>query len=205
MTPPTPPPPTQHDRVADSVHPSESAAAAADFPLDSPLAALLTRHVLSDGEIVLLMLKPSPWFIVFTSLKFAAVVIILAIAGKIYQDHLHIGAVPQTAALILSGRLMVAALQWMGRYYILTDLRILRVGGVFRVDIFACPLRKVARTRVLRTLRDRLFGVGSIEIIPQDEKLPIGLWQTIGRPLKIHEQVAAAINKAKQCGRGTGG
>ena len=85
-----------------------------------------------------MLLKPSPWFIVFTSLKFAAAVVICAIAAKLSQDKVHIGGITQTATLLIAGRVMWSTLQWMGRYYILTDLRILRVGGVFRVEIFAC-------------------------------------------------------------------
>jgi hypothetical protein len=83
---------------------------------------------------------------------------------------------------------------------VLTDLRILRISGVFNVHIFDCPLRKVARTRLLFTARERVVGTGSVEIIPLAEDQPDGVWQTIGRPRAVHEQVVAAINKAKQGG-----
>jgi hypothetical protein len=83
---------------------------------------------------------------------------------------------------------------------VLTDLRVLRISGVFNVQIFDCPLRKVARTRLLQSTRDRLLGVGSIEIIPMDDDEPEGLWQTIAKPRLVHEQVVAQINKAKQGG-----
>ena len=71
---------------------------------------------------------------------------------------------------------------------------------MFNVQIFDCPLRKVARTRVLQSTRDRLLGVGSIEIIPMDDDVPEGVWQTIAKPAQVHEQVVAQINKAKQGG-----
>jgi hypothetical protein len=195
---------TEHLQRADTMLPSESAAAPVPAVIATPLQALLTAHILSDGEIVLLLLKPSPWFIVFTSLKFSAAVIICAIAAKLSQDKVRIGGIAQTATLLISGRVMWSTLQWMGRYYILTDLRILRVGGVFRVEIFACGLRKVARTRVLRTLKDTLVNIGQIEIIPQDEQLPIGVWQSVPRPRLVQEQIIAAIRKARHSGRGNG-
>ena len=39
-----------------------------------------------------------------------------------------------------------------------------------------------------------------LEIIPIDDNLPEGVWQTIARPKQVHEQVVATINKAKQGG-----
>ena len=93
---------------------------------------------------------------------------------------------------------MWAVLQWMARLYVLTDLRILRISGVFNVTIFDCPLRKVARTRAAAIDARAAAGLGSIEIIPLDDDAPEGVWQTIARPRQVHEQVVAAINKAKQ-------
>jgi hypothetical protein len=92
---------------------------------------------------------------------------------------------------------MWAVLQWMSRLYILTDLRIIRLSGVFTLDVFDCPLRKIARTRILYTVRERILGLGSVEIIPADENYPIGMWQTIARPVAINDQIVAAINRAK--------
>jgi len=91
----------------------------------------------------------------------------------------------------------------MGRLYVLTDLRILRLSGVFYPDIFDCPLRKIARARLIITVGERPFGVGSIEIIPFDDAYPIGLWQMIARPRQIHRQVVATIHRAKQGGLGS--
>jgi hypothetical protein len=106
----------------------------------------------------------------------------------------------ETAATIIGARLLWATLQWMGRLYILTDLRILCVWGVFNIELFDCPLRKVARTRMVRGITEQIVAVGSIEIIPQDESLPFGIWQTVGRPQQVHEQILATISRAKQGG-----
>jgi hypothetical protein len=98
---------------------------------------------------------------------------------------------------------MWAILQWMGRLYILTDLRVLRISGVFSVEIFDCPLRKVVRARIVSVSRERFVGVGSIEIIPSDETMPTAIWQTIAKPAEVYERLQAAINRAKQAGTGT--
>jgi len=56
---------------------AEAAGAAAARPaFATPLAAVLAGHVLHDGEVILLILKPSRWFILLTSLRWAAVIAI---------------------------------------------------------------------------------------------------------------------------------
>ncbi|HEY7089436.1 MAG TPA: hypothetical protein VH518_15165 [Tepidisphaeraceae bacterium] len=166
----------------------------------APLAALLTRHILQDGEVILLILKPSIFFVVLSMLRFTAVVLIVMLASKLFDEQ--IPGTPRTTVeigiFLLGGRLMWSVLQWMSQLYILTDLRIVRLSGVLQLNIFDCPLRKVARTRILYTVRERIFRLGSIEIIPSDEQLPIGVWQTVSRPVLINEQIVAAVNRAKQ-------
>lgn len=189
------------------VNASEGAGAAtadAAAPTATSLATLLSRHILRDGEVVILLLKPSPLFILLTSLRFIAIVALLVTSIFLFdlndRFHLNTLAVIEAGIFLAAGRLMIAVLQWMARLYVLTDLRVLRISGVFNVQIFDCPLRKVARTRVHQSTRDRLLGVGSIEIIPLADHAPEGVWQTISKPRLVHEQLVATINKAKQGG-----
>ena len=185
------------------LHPSEGgAAAAADaLPLRSSLAALLAGHVLRDGEVVLLILKPSLWFIAFNSMRFAAAVLIITIGAQLWLHNARVVTnVAYAGAFLLAGRVMWAVLQWMGRLYVLTDMRILRLSGVFNVEIFDCALRKVATTRLTRTFREKLWRLGSIEIVPADDTCPPAVWQTVKRPAEVHEKVQATIERAKQGG-----
>ncbi len=182
---------------------SEGAAAATpDVPTATSLAALLTRHILRDGELVVLILKPSIWFVLLSSIKFIAAVLIFMIAAKVFDEHLPYNpfVYVETGLFLITGRLMWAVLQWTARLYVLTDLRILRISGVFNVTIFDCALRKIASVRLVSNVRERICGVGSIEIAPQDESCPAALWQTIAKPHEVHEQVHAMIRKAKHNG-----
>lgn len=183
---------------------SEGAATASASASTTSLATLLASHILRDGELVLLILKPSTWFILLSSLRFIAVVLILIIAAKVFDPQLPgpYRSYAESGATFIVGRLIWAMLQWMGRLYILTDLRILSLSGVFNTEVFDCPLRKVARTRLVRGVQDQVVGVGSIEIIPTDESYPFGLWQTVGRPKEVHAQIVATISRAKQGGLG---
>jgi hypothetical protein len=164
------------------------------------LAALFAGHVLQDGELILLLIKPSLWFMVLSGLKFIGVVLIAMIGAALLDQQLpgRNFVYQQLGACVIAARLVWGALQWMGRLYVLTDLRIVRLSGVFSVDIFDCPLRKVARMRLQRSMRERLTAVGTIEIIPADENLPISYWNTVARPHNVLEQITAAVNRAKQ-------
>jgi hypothetical protein len=178
-----------------------TAAAAVPATVPPSLAALLTSHILNDGELVLLILKPSLWYIALSSLRFIAASLIAVIAGVLWGAELASKRLWIDAGVFLiAGRLMWATLSWMGRVYVLTDVRILRLRGVFAVDVYDCPLRKIARVRLLYTTKDRLVGVGSMEIIPSDEEYDTALWGSLARPVEVQEAVVAAINRAKHSG-----
>jgi hypothetical protein len=185
-----------------SLHPIEGAGAAtADMPLVTSLAALLTKHVLRDGELVILILKPSICFIPLSSLAFVAATVALMISARLLGDRLptvHPRVLMEAGGFAIAARLMWAVVQWSNRLYVLTDLRIVRISGVFNLNIFDCPLRKVARTRIFSPARERICLVGSIEIIPADDSIPVGTWQTVSRPAQIREVIVATINRAKQ-------
>ena len=192
-------------RLGSGINPFAADASAAIMPANTSLAKLLASHILRDGEVVLLILRPSLWFIFLSSLRFVAGALVLIFALHFLSassSHNTVRSLVELGVSAITARLMWAMLQWMSRLYILTDLRVLSVSGVFNVDIFDCPLRKVARTRVIVSSQERFTNVGSIEIIPQDDSVPFGLWQTIARPAVIHEQMVATINRAKQGGMG---
>ena len=170
----------------------------------SPLAALLTRHVLRDGEVVLLVLKPSLWFIVIQSIFFAAAVGLLVGVTHGVGDRLtsmHRVAFIEAAVFFTAARVMWAILQWMGRLYVLTDQRVIHLAGMFNVEIHECPLRKIGRTQIAANVREKLVRTGSIEIFPKDSAdnsmASVGTWQTISHPAEVHEQIVAAIRRAQ--------
>jgi hypothetical protein len=186
-----------------TLHPSEGGAAAAEAvaPFRTALAALLTGHILRDGEVVQLILKPSLWFILFNCMRFAAVVLILLIGAQLLSlpDHVVRG-LWEVGVFLLGGRLMWAVLTWMGRLYVLTDLRVVRLSGVFNVEVADCALRKVGHTRLTRTFREKLWRLGSIEITPIDDSCQAMAWQTVRHPREVHEKLLATIDRARQGG-----
>lgn len=178
------------------VHAAEAAEASV---VRVSLAALLAGHVIQDGEIVQMILKPSRWFIVLNSLFFSGLVIVFFALLHVTDWHLsEPRSTLQLIILLIAARMMWSALQWMGRYYILTNHRLIRLSGVFDVQIMSIPLRKVSSVRLYRTVSERLLNKGSLEIIAQG--YPVLLWQTFSRPKHVYECVRAAVIRSQSNG-----
>ncbi len=103
---------------------------------------MLASHIFRDGEIIILLLKPSAWFIPWSSLTFCGAVMLISLGTAVIDHRTHDRLDFELATVFIVGRLVWALLQWMGRLYVLTDQRILRLAGVFYIDVFDCPLRK---------------------------------------------------------------
>jgi hypothetical protein len=168
----------------------------AAVPMPTSLASLMAGHVLREGEVIILILKPALWSIPLEMLRSVTAMLIAVIACSLWIEHPHLYF--EAVAFLLVGRTMWAVLNWMGRLYVLTDQRIIRMAGIFTFEIDDCPLRKVVRARLLISLRERLLRIGSIEIISHDDSRPIWSWQWVSHPRKVHERVLRAIRRAKQ-------
>lgn len=167
------------------------------------LATLLTRHLLRDGEIILLTLKPSLWTILFGTLPAIGIALIVMISTRLWAPH-HVHIAIEIGMMLIACRAAWAVLSWAGRLYLLTDMRIVRIWGVFSPQVHDIPLRRVARTRLTTSVRERLWRLGSIEIIPESDHWPWSVWQTVDKPNDVHETIRRTIARAKQ-GGGCGG
>ena len=187
--------------------PAAHAAEGASVVLDaSSLSLLISRYSLRDGEIIELVIRPSVWWIIFNAWRTLLLAGVIALAGLALWEYLpgRRGWYIEAGILVGSVRLMWATIRWMSRIHLLTNMRVLTISGVFNATVVECPLRRVARVRSVSSHRERLLMLGSIEVIPLDEKYMISLWQTIRRPREVMEQIVAAMNKARQCGGSSG-
>ena len=110
-----------------------------------PAPGLLTygqavpQEVLDGGEIVVLAIKPSMWYLVLVSIRWlAAVAVVILLSPSLgralpaFPDSM----VMQLALGITAVRLIAALLQWSSRLYVLTNRRVMCYRGVLQVKLF---------------------------------------------------------------------
>jgi hypothetical protein len=164
--------------------------------------AAVARERLEDGEIVILAIRPSGWFVVLMCWPLLAGVAAVAAISLIARTWTVYEVDGQMVALACLGvaalRLAVACLQWQGRLYVLTDRRAMRIKGVFREDCYQCPLRDIREVHLSATLPDRLVAVASLVFRRADDKpVPDADWLCLANPQDVCQAVQEAMRRAK--------
>ena len=170
---------------------------AADYAAEHVIPA----HLLGGGEVVILAIKPSLWFILFVSARgliliALALLLALQVPNWIWPFALSGAALVKVSLALAALRLAVAVLQWVSRLYVLTNRRVMRIRGIFNVDLFECPLIKIQNTFLTLALYERLCRLGSIHFATAGTGQIEATWQHIAHPLEAHEQVRDAITRA---------
>ncbi|MSR70205.1 MAG: hypothetical protein EXS17_07660 [Phycisphaerales bacterium] len=124
--------------------------------------------VIGDDETILLMIRPSPWFIVTTSLRAfppalaAGTALAIATLDRSIPWDVR-GAVLASVAIILA-RAAWQTVDWIVRLYVLTDRRIVvRRGPIPEVSV--CLLNEVAGVGQPRRMLERATRTGSLAIL----------------------------------------
>jgi len=172
----------------------------ADLIEERLVGAMLPSQLLQSGEIIVLQIKPSPWFIVLDALGSLATLVAMAVA---------VGAMARFRLINMSNRdLLLAAvglgillrlfwqfLEWLSRVYVLTDRRVITVKGVLQVAVFEAALRHVQHTTMTFTIRERLFGLGTIGFATAGTAVTEAAWTMIGRPLDVNQIVIETLDR----------
>jgi uncharacterized membrane protein YdbT with pleckstrin-like domain len=163
------------------------------------ITAMLPADILRDDELVLILAKPSLWFIPLTSIRF--ILIVIGIAAIVVRTQVAERFAPQNIAILASvivlGRLVWAMLVWTSHIYLLTNQRLVTIKGVINVAVFQCTLRKIQRTALYKPFFLRLFALGTIGIGTASANDFDTTWEMLPRPLATHEQIVAAIHRAQ--------
>lgn len=162
--------------------------------------AMLPADLLQGDETILLLLKPSPFYIILACLETLAVIGAIAVMSLWLQRRYEAHWFDERAMLTLCGVLAMLRvswqfLEWMSRTYVLTDRRVIRFMGVFRVQMFQAELRRLQHTELLWTVRERAFGLGSISLSTAGRTIPEAYWVMLARPVAVHRKILAAINR----------
>ncbi len=192
----------------DDPHPREPLRAegvAPERPADEPVtraATLLPPELLQPSEIIVLLLKPSPWFILLASLASLAAIGLATTAALAIQRFQPIGLTREQIMLAGIGlaalRLSWQFLEWLSRVYVLTDQRVIRVRGVIRISVFEAPLHRIQHTNLDFSLRERLFFLGTILFSTAGTGFPEAAWSMVANPLDVHQTVVRTINRYRR-------
>lgn len=170
--------------------------------LVAPAPARLGRMpLISDGEIVILELKPSPWYIVLSCLGslFAIAFLSLLLA---YLSHAYpwLGGWSEADAFgfglgLATVRLGWQTLDWYGKSYILTDRRVIAVSGVLRRGYFQAPLRNLQHIAVVVSIRERIVRLGTIAFATAGSDAYEAAWLMLPRPFVVHRRILETIER----------
>lgn len=162
-------------------------------------AQALPRGLVDQDETIILMLRPSFWFILLTSLGslllIAIVCLSLAYAARRYpvgwSDTQAFGLGIVLAVL----RLGWQTADWWSRVYVLTDRRILCRSGVLRSVVFAVPLREIQHTSVFARLSERAFGLGTIGFASAGRETYQAFWLMVKQPFAVQRIILDAVRR----------
>ncbi|MCG3180012.1 MAG: hypothetical protein BIFFINMI_02366 [Phycisphaerae bacterium] len=160
--------------------------------------SIIPQQLVGEGEIVILALKPSLWFILLVSARWLAVSALAIAAAEFlhpYIDRLWAGRIEQAALLAAAVRLVVGALQWQGRVYVLTDRRVMRLRGVLRIDLFQCKLSQIQHTELTLPLAERVLLTGTVLFYTAGTDFADAAWRTVAHPAQVYQTVLEAVDR----------
>lgn len=182
---------------------AEAGDAAEAEPALARASAMLPAELLQPSEIIILLIKPSPWFILLVPLRFIAIILLCALLTMQLQARgfglgldRHDIIVATLAALGL--RLFWQLLDWLSHVYVLTDQRVIRVMGVLNVQVFECPLQKIQQTDLILPLVQRLFWLGSIGFATAGTAGHEAYWLMVAKPLEVHAKIVETLRRYRR-------
>jgi hypothetical protein len=192
----------QAQAMATTSNPAGLHQAHAESPPVAGLAAeeLVPARLLNGGELVILAIKPSLWYIPIWSFRWIlamGLVVGLALWSEPRWTPTTSKVVMQAAIVLLLLRVGLATLQWVSRLYVLTNRRLMRIRGILNVDIFECQLPKIQNTFLRLSWYERLLRLGSIDIATAGTGVVEATWHNVPRPLEVHEAIRKAIVQSR--------
>lgn len=155
--------------------------------------------VIHGGEIVIWAIKPSVWRPVFDSapwLLAAALFAALLTVGNLSVGGLGTALSAQLVVAAGLARLGVAVVRWIPTWYLLTNLRIIRVQGVRSPRVESRALLEIRNTYVQAAAIEKWVNVAAITFVTDHpHELPL-LWHSVPRAAEVHQRIRRAIENA---------
>lgn len=164
-----------------------------------PAASVLARDLVDQDEVIILLIRPSLWYVLlqsFGSLVFIALVTFaLAYMSRLPWTNWNDMQVFALGVGLSALRLGWQMLEWMSRAYVLTDRRVITRGGVIRTVVVQAPLKNIQHTAMFASLRERVTGLGTIGFATAGSDSFESLWLMVRTPQQVHKAVVEAIRR----------
>ena len=157
------------------------------------------EKLLQDGEIIVLSIKPSGWFVLQTSspVWVLAALVAAALAGA--QGLGVLSAGHRLTYLLLAAvatlRLVVACVQWAGIRYVLTNHRMLRLRTLATTTIYELPLKMVHEAAASASAPQRVLSVGDVVFLDEQSRPFEGVWVCVAGPADVAETVHQTLRQ----------
>lgn len=161
--------------------------------------ALLPEHLIGGDEAIILAIKPSLWFIAFDSANWLAGTLFAIVLSRWISDVLPGVSEAQFVSAVLgllAVRVGVGVLRWVSRFYVLTNRRIMSLRGVFRAEVFECPLLSIRNTAVRVGFLEAFPKLGSVVFAVKESGGAHHEWVNVANPDQVHEAIRKAIRRA---------
>lgn len=149
------------------------------------------QSLLGDREKIILGTRHH-WFVLASSILLEVVSILIIFAatliGSILLSTNQSPAVPIVAVIGFILLLIPIAtgtrdfLNWSNHQFIITNLRVMQISGIFNKSVIDSSLDKVNDIKMDQSALGRLFGYGDIEILTASE-LGVNLFKKIDNPV----------------------
>jgi hypothetical protein len=170
-----------------------------------PAEAAIAERLLRDGEIIILAVKPSRWFVLLVTWPVLWGAVLAGVVAVVAGRPLVGETTPQTiwsfCAAVVGVRLVLASIQWAGRWYILTNYRLVQVRGLHGPDLVDHELRRIEKTFVHLGATGRLLpAVGTLLFDTVDGENRPPPWLHVSGPEEVERLVDEAIRHARRPG-----
>jgi len=174
----------------------------AEPAIPATLEACVPIERLEDGEVIILAVKPSRWFVLLVSWPWIAVVAVAAVsaflADRFGGAAINLRMVGLICSAVACVRVTVACFQWHAHLYVLTSRRVMRFRGLLREDFHQCPLNALAEVHMTATVPERLVASGSLWFRRRDDRPgPAGCWVHLAQPRDVQRAVEEALRRAR--------
>jgi len=179
-----------------------------DVAVKSVLHENISGMILQNGEEIILAVRPSIWFVFLRSLPGMMFMVVILASLWIFDRFGGSVSGSTVTVLVIVGlactamQIIRAAVRWRGRFYVLTNLRLLTFHGGFRQEVYECVLQRVTDVVVVYYGIERAFGLGSLAFTIEASPYARPGWIHIRGVDRILEEVGRAVARARGTGNG---